>query len=173
MKDSHKVCKTKRILIDGFNLMYKFSETDEHMHRGELAIAMNKMISIAGDYAKSAKKDLTIIFDGKKNEGDPVKNEKKKGIKIEYSHDLSADFLIMQKIKKDKEPKMITVVTSDNEILFFLNRFHTPSIKSEDFAEIIKAEFAEPEVIISEKDENVKLNEDEVSFWEKMFKNRS
>ncbi|MBN1498920.1 MAG: NYN domain-containing protein [Spirochaetes bacterium] len=173
MKTLQKVCKTKRILIDGFNLMYKLPETDEHMHRGELAAAMKKLIRLAGEFARSAKKDITVIFDGKKLEGDPTVSEKQNGIKIEYSHDLSADFIIMQKIKKDKNPKMITVITSDREIHFFLNRFMTPCIKSEDFAEIIKEHFNPAPANIPEKDENCILTEDEISFWEKLFKSRS
>lgn len=169
MKNSLKACKTKRILIDGFNLIYKFPELAEHMYKGELNAAMNKLLGILKDYKQKKKKDITVIFDGKKEEGSSLMKEKVNGIKVRYSHDYSADFIIMSIIKNDKEPRMITVVTSDKEILFFLNRYFTPSIKSEDFSEMIKEELTEKPDLEPEKKEDVKLDEEEISFWQKLF----
>lgn len=169
MKNSSKNCKTKRILIDGFNLIYKFPQLAEHMYHGELNKAMDGLIEILAEYKSKKKKSIAVVFDGKKEEGSSLQREKRSGMKVLYSHDYSADFVIMNMIKNDKEPKMITVITSDKEILFFLNRYYTPSIKSEDFAEMIVSELEEKEKLQPEKDENIELSEDELSFWQKMF----
>lgn len=142
---------------------------EAHMYQGELSHAMKKLIILLGDYQKKAKKNITIIFDGKKEEGNNLKKEKVNSIKIEYSHDLSADYIIMQKVKNAREPKITTVITSDKEIQFFLNRFFTPYIKSEDFSQIVKNELQAIEGEIPEKDIDIKLSQEEVNFWQKMF----
>lgn len=67
-------------------------------------------------------------------------------------------------------PRMTSVVTSDKEIIFYVNRFKAPVIKSEDFARMMQEAIANfNRVYTPEKEENPELSDDEISFWEKMF----
>jgi hypothetical protein len=71
--------------------------------------------------------------------------------------------------QKDPQPTQTTVITSDKEIAFFMNRLRTPVIKSEDFASEVMALRAPKEQPEPEKDADVHLEAEELSFWEKMF----
>ncbi len=140
------------------------------MARGDLRSAMKGLLEILRDYAKAEKKKIRVVFDGKKESGNDLHQEMVMGIEVFYSIDYSADFLIMNFIKHDPKPNMITVVTSDKEIVSFVNRFRAHVITSENFSDLIK-EKLEPviEKEIPEKSENVNLSDDEISFWEKLF----
>jgi len=159
------------LLIDGFNLIYKFPHLEELMYLGELNKARAGLLDILNDYKKIKKKEkITVVFDGKKNISDNLKSERIAGIPIFYSLDLSADYIIKQFVKKDKNPKMITVITSDKEIIFYIKRFNAKNIKSEIFARDIQQQIEESNSPkIPEKDENPILSEDEINFWEKLF----
>ncbi len=169
---SYKVI-TRQLLIDGFNLIYKFPELEEFMLKGQLKNAMQGLLRILKDYQSITKKKIRVVFDGKKEEGLGLHREKSGKLDIYYSIDYSADFLIMQFIKKDPRPRMTTVVSSDNEILFYVNRFRTPTLKSEHFAQIIiKLLNKEEEEILPEKEEKINLSPEELNFWERLFKSR-
>jgi len=162
------VIKTKNILIDGFNLIYKFPHLEEMMYEKNLIGAMQGLVDLIAEYSVKAKKKPVIIFDGKRKEGDNTEKEKVKGIQLVYSHDLSADYLIMQSIKYDKQPKMTTVITSDKAIIGYLRKFGTPVVKSEDFAPLVTKVLDETEKP-EEKPSDVSLSDEELSFWEKLF----
>ena len=162
------------LLIDGFNLIYKFPELEKNMYRGKLNEARRGLIEILFDYNKIKKTKIGIVFDGRRDLGDNTRQEQIMGIQVYYSHDFSADHLIKEFIKQDPNPRMTTVVTSDKEVIFHLNRFKPEIIKSEDFAELVLEKLKEQSLPPEppEKDENPLLSQEEVSFWEKMFKKR-
>lgn len=163
--------KTKNILIDGFNLIYKFPHLEEMMYMKNLAGAMKGLVDVIAEYADKARKKPVIVFDGKRKEGDNTEKEKISGIPVYYSLDFSADYLIMQSIKHDKHPRMTTVITSDKAIDGYLRKFRTPVVKSEDFAVLVNN-------ILNEKDEkeektsDIFLSDEELSFWEKLFSSK-
>jgi len=161
------------LLIDGFNLIYKFPELEELMYRGKLNDARKGLINILREYQHIKKSHIRIVFDGKKKPSDPTRSEKSGPMELFYSQDYSADHLIKEFIKKDPNPKMTTVITSDKEIIFYVNRFRAQVQKSEDFAVIIKKTIEEYRTNhIPEKEEDPLLSEEEISFWEKMFKKK-
>lgn len=170
MKTSSKLCKTNAVLIDGFNLIYKFPDLEEKMSRGDLPGAMRGLLGILKDYQAHTKKKLRVVFDGRKQKGLDMTSERVGVIDVFYSLDYTADFVIMQFIKQDPKPALTTVVSSDKQIVSFVNRFGAPFIHSENFAELVKKTL-EPEAppLPPEKEENVSLSEEEVGFWEKMF----
>jgi len=162
------------LLIDGFNLIYKFPELEKNMYRGKLKEARLGLIEILFDYNKIKKTKIGIVFDGKRDLSDKTKQEQIKGMQIYYSHDFSADHLIREFVKKDPNPRMITVVTSDRELTFRLNPFKPEIIKSEDFAELILKKLKEHSLPPAkpEKEDDPFLSQEEIGFWEKMFKKR-
>jgi len=157
-------------LIDGFNLIYKFPHLEEMMYANELSQAQKGLIDILKKYEHIKKAEIRVVFDGKRKQGDNTGQEHVGKILVYYSHDYSADHLIKQFTKTNLNPRMTTVVTSDREIIFYVNRFRSPVIKSEDFARIVNREIEEYNYKYTpEKEDNPELSEDEISFWEKMF----
>jgi predicted RNA-binding protein with PIN domain len=170
LKASLKACNTKQILIDGFNLIYKFPDLEELISRGDLRGAMRGLLDILKDYRKTANKKIRVVFDGKKESGNQTESEKVGGIDVYYSIDHTADFIIMNMIKHDPRANLITVVSSDKEIVSYVNRFKSPVILSENFADLV-IQTLEPKEPPDppEKDQNISLSGDELTFWEKIF----
>jgi len=173
LKTSLKVCNTKAVLIDGFNLIYKFPHLQEMMQAGRLPEAMKGLLELLRGYQKKTGKKIRVVFDGKKQNGLDMKSERVGKIDVFYSLESIADTLIMQFIKDDPRPELTAIVTSDKEIESYANRHRAPVIHSETFAELInEALKPEEEPEPEEKSEQVNLSADEISFWEKMFKRR-
>ncbi len=159
------------ILIDGFNLIYKFPELEGKMYLSQLNDARAGLLKILKEYQKITKTKIRVVFDGKRNPGDKLKTERSGTIDVYYSHDYSADYLIKEFIKKDPNPKMATVVTSDKDIIFYVNRFRTKVITSEKFADHVNKTIEDStKEILPEKDENPELSDEELQFWEQQFK---
>jgi uncharacterized protein len=160
-------------LIDGFNLIYKFPDLEGMMYRGNLNEARSGLLEKLRDFQKIKKARIRVVFDGKKLPSSGVRSEKVGTIDIYYSLDYSADFLIKEFIKKDPNPRMSTVVTSDKDIQFFVNRFRAKIMTSEKFAEFLNSaveEFYSQDM--PEKEDHPEVSSEEVSFWEKMFRKK-
>lgn len=166
------------LLIDGFNLIYKFPELESFMAYGQLNKAREGLLEILRDYQKLRKGAITVVFDGKKEPSIEVRSERIGSIDVYYSLDYSADYLIKQFIKKDMNPKMITVVTSDKDIIFYINRFKAKNLTSEKFAEHVKTVFETSRLAEDEKREeqgkvNPEISDDEISYWQKIFSGKN
>lgn len=158
-------------LIDGFNLLYKFPECEALMLQNRLEDARSRLLSILKEYEKISRKKVRIVFDGKKQQLLDIKSESFGSIDVYYSLDYSADFLIKEFIKKDINPRMTTVVTSDNGIISFVQKFGVRLMKSEDFAEkVVKTIEDFHEEKKQEKEDDPKVSREEVHYWEKMFR---
>ena len=161
-------------LIDGFNLIYKFPELEGLMYEGKLNAARKGLLDILKEYQKIKPGSIRVVFDGKRDHGDSLRRETIGKIEVYYSQDLSADFLIKQFIKQEINPRMTTVVTSDKDIIFYVNRFRAVVLKSEDCAaQIIKEIEQQNEIKQPEKNIDPILSDDELSYWEELFKNRN
>ncbi len=198
------------VLVDAFNLIYKFPELEEHMARGELEAAMDGLLARlkAGKAAYSASKKsgdaslhnapgtarasgkrnqkakgrsreliLHVFFDGKRRRGDESKRLKFDGMDLYYSHDLSADHLIMEFIKRDATPGDLLVVSTDKKVREFARIHRCRRQTSEEFAEWLTAQIAANESGRSPNDGEDEASErdapvstDEVEYWEAMFR---
>jgi len=162
------------LLIDGFNLIYKFPDLEAMMYLSQLNTARAGLLEKLKDYQKIKKTAILVVFDGKKDKTLETAREKIGKIDVYYSLDYSADYLIKQFIKKDLNPKMTTVITSDKDIIFYINRFGAKNITSEKFSEIVNATFKEylkekeDQQIKAEK-ENPSVTDEEISYWQKLF----
>ena len=166
------------LLIDGFNLIYKFPELESMMYYGKLNTARSGLLEKLKEYQKIKKTVIRVVFDGKKDKALETASEKIGKIDVFYSLDYSADYLIKQFIKKDINPKMTIVVTSDKDIINYVTRRGAKNITSEKFSEIVTdaleecREEKELEKEISIK-ENPSVTEEEISYWQRLFrKNR-
>lgn len=161
------------LLIDGFNLIYKFPDLEEKMYQNLLNEARQGLLEKLKEYQKIKKAKIRVVFDGKKAPSVEKKSERIGSIDVYYSLDYSADFLIKQFIKKDINPRMTTVVTSDKDIIFYVNRFRAKVQTSENFAchlnETIEEFYSQK---VPEKEDNPVLSKEEISFWERLFKGK-
>lgn len=165
------------LLIDGFNLIYKFPDLEELMYYSQLDRARDGLLAKMKEYQKIKKSTIRIVFDGTKGSSGTTTNERSGSIDIYYSLDYSADYLIKQFIKKDPNPKMTTVVTSDKDILFYVNRYGAKTMQSEKFADYVNKTIddynQELELKkISREKENPLITDDEISYWQKIFTRR-
>jgi predicted RNA-binding protein with PIN domain len=157
-------------LIDGYNLIYKFPHLEELMLQDNLMEARRELLDLLKMFAKLTRKTIRIVFDGQKTSDIPISNEKVYTIDVYYSLHYSADFLIKEFIRKDLQPRNTTVVTSDKDIVEYVSRFKTKTMKSEDFALFVNQTI---EDFISaqtpEKEENPNLSQKEIEYWERLF----
>lgn len=157
-------------LIDGYNLIYKFPHLEELMLQDNLTLARKELLDILKQFSKLTGKRIRVVFDGKKNVEIPIKSEKVANIDVYYSLHYSADFLIKEFIRKNIQPRNTTVVTSDKDIIDFVSRFKTRTMKSEDFAALITQTLEDYTVAqTSEKEENPTISKEEIEYWEKIF----
>ena len=158
------------LLIDGFNLIYKFPDLEHLMYINKLNKARTGLIEKLKKYHAGRKEKIIVSFDGKRNPGDNTEREEIEGIDIYYSLHLSADFILKEFIKQSVSPRTITLITSDKEIRFFANPFRVKSITSEDFAsQLLKRLQEQQHKILPEKEIDPKIPPEEVSFWERML----
>ncbi len=162
------------LLIDGLNLVYKFPELEAKMYYHQIDSARDGLLEILKAYQKIKKGAISVVFDGRKGPSSEIKNEKSGSLDVYYSLEYSADFLIKQFVKKDNNPRMITVVTSDKDIIFYINRFSAKNITSEKFAEHVNAVFKEHTeelelAKINGEKENPVVSGDELSYWQRLF----
>jgi len=161
-------------LIDGFNLLYKFPDCEELMYQRHLAEARNALLGRLKEFVKITRNTVRVVFDGKKQESLDIRSEKVGSIDVYYSLDYSADFLIKEFVKKDLNPRMTTVVTSDNGIIFYVTRFRVRLMKSEEFAALVTKTIEESiEEKLPEKEENPVLSDIDVKYWEDLFRKKS
>lgn len=159
------------ILIDGFNLIYKFPELEELMYQGKLSAARTGLLNLLRQYVKITGYRVRVVLDGKKEESLEIKSERVGTIDVYYSLDYSADFLIKQFIRKDMNPRMTMVVTSDRDIIDYVKRFKARVKSSEDFSRQVNDTIAEwQEGQAQEKSEDPVLDDDEIAYWEKQFR---
>ena len=117
----------KHYIIDGNNLIGKIPSIKKIQNVNKQA-SREKLAFLIGRYFSSGKNSVTLHFDGHPNE--PVKVLH---VKIKYSGSKTADEKIKSEIEKSKNPKNITVVTSDGNVAEFARVCSCQVIKSEDF----------------------------------------
>ncbi len=144
----------KRYLIDGNNLLHKFP-------KNKLNSSIDDRIALAlkiDNYFYSKNISCTVIFDGFKKES--IKTNK---IKIEYSNNFTADEIIRNEIERAKNTRLLTVISSDNEIIDLARVCSCEVIKSEDFVKMLQRD---KDNLDEEKKIINKLN---FYNWNKMF----
>ena len=161
------------LLIDAFNVMYKFSEIEDCMHSGELEKARKLLIRRMQALESAWKKELEIhlFVDGKKTPGSPTEHEKAERIFLYYSMDLSADHQIKKFIREHPSPGNLKVITSDKDILHYAKKRRCETESSEQFVEwvdsVINGAQHQPAAAANEKPAT---SPGEVDFWLRMFK---
>lgn len=114
----------RKYIIDGNNLIGKISDfrgLDKQVLREKLAFKLERFF-----YDKKIK--VSLHFDGYLNT--PIRA---RGLKITYSENRIADDKIRDEISYAKNPKLITLVSSDHALMDFAKKNSCTIISSEEF----------------------------------------
>lgn len=103
-------------IIDGYNLGHKLANAAERLKKGET----DKAIQIILTYIRAAlpqSGQIIVVFDGKK--GYFPMQPRQAGLTVKFSRKpQTADDIIRDFIRNQRQPKNWTVISSDNEIIF-------------------------------------------------------
>jgi predicted RNA-binding protein with PIN domain len=126
-------------IIDGNNLIGKIKFLKELQSKNKQG-SREGLVNLLNNYFAGKKLKATLHFDGHPNSAINFS----KG-KIIYSENRISDHLIREEIDRSKNPKLITLISSDNSLINYARANSCSIIKSEDFYKEIKK--------ISEKNE--------------------
>ncbi len=157
------------VLIDGYNLYHYVRNLYQQQQQVELGlIAFCKLIEA---WAARAKEKTTIIFDGTLPVEMKYEYPKLAYVKLVYSgHKQSADALIEQRIRESSAPKLLTVVSSDREILSIANKRKCKSITSQDYWTVVAKKLTRKKRTPMPREKQKGLSSDELDYWVKIFK---
>lgn len=144
-------------IIDGNNLIGKIGYLKE-LQRKDRQSSREELTNFLNRYFAGKKIKLTLHFDGFPNTAINVS----KG-RIVYSEKYTSDYMIRGEIDNSKNPKLITLISSDNSLINFAHANSCSVIKSEDFYKQIEKSMEKNEEsekvkqLEKEKDEFIKL----------------
>lgn len=119
-------------IIDGNNLIGKIKSI-WNLQKKDKQAAREKLALLIDQFFYEKKVKITLDFDGFENL--PIKTSK---IRIHYSQNKTADDLIKHQIEMQGNTRVITVISSDSNILQFAKVCHCNVQKSEEFATLLQ-----------------------------------
>lgn len=146
-------------IIDGNNLIGKIKSLKELQKRNKQG-SREGLVNMLNNYFAGNKIKATLHLDGHPN----TALNFSKG-RIIYSEKKSSDSIICEEIDNSKNPKLITVVSSDHRIINYARANSSASIKSEDFYREIKKSYEK-----NDEQERLKQLEKEKDFFVNLFK---
>ena len=103
--------------IDGYNLLFRFLRDDN-----KLSDQRNSVIYDLNFKADMLDLEVTVVFDAQYQLGETSRSHYD-NLEILFSgHGQTADDLILEEIKREKNPRQVVVVTSDKKLAWFARR---------------------------------------------------
>lgn len=151
-------------LIDGHNLIGQMTDLSLEDEHDEVELVLR----LRGYHARTRKK-ITVIFDHGLPGGPSQLSSS--GVRVIFaSNGTNADRLIARRIRKHKRPQMLTVVTSDSDLVQFAHRYNAKVVSSKAFANQLQHTKILPNAPASpDTDEDPVLSEEEVEEWLRLF----
>jgi len=152
------------IIIDGYNFIGQCRFTSLADPQKE-----EKLLQRLSRYHLSSKKKLTVVFDGQQHSLYADTTEKREGITIRYSPEhVSADDVIKAMLSRIGNPKTVTVITADQEILRSAKQARCRTLSPQAFErELHRAELPSDDNDSQDKPDS--LTETDVEGWLKTF----
>lgn len=116
---------SRKYIIDGNNLIGKYSE----LKRMDKKSVREALVFMLDRYFLNSKQSVSLHYDGFEN--DKIKSGS--GIQIIYSNNRIADEKIRNEIGNSKNPKLVTLVSSDQALQNFARKNSCKVIPSEIF----------------------------------------
>lgn len=160
------------LVVDAFNLIYKFPDLELCMYQNQLAEARRGLFQKLIQFQKLKKvKEIHVFLDGKKEKGSPVEFEELGQLNIYYSQDMKADGQIKKFIRMHLQPNNLYLVTSDKEILFYSKKYNCKYYTSEEFFKLYESTIKQAqEKELEEERVHKNLSNEEIREWIKFFK---
>ena len=149
------------LLIDGHNLIGRLPDLrlDDPDDEAKLVVRLRS-------YCARTRKRATVIFD-QGLPGGPSWSLSGGGVKVIFAPaGRAADRILRERIRRARDPRGLTVVTSDRQVIAAAQARGTRVIRSEEFAGQLSA----PPKHASR--DNVHLSADEVDEWLELFEGR-
>ncbi len=172
------------IIIDGYNVIFKISELGYTTEKSDIEVLRNKFLNILEQYKEKRKHKLIVVFDGKGHGNSMATGTA--GIDVVFSSEgLEADDEIKRMVRNSKNPKHITVITSDRDIEQHVKKYGCKVVDALDFYNDIKKKLSGSQVSRNDKrlfadggdDEPMsKYNgpsKAEAEYWLKVFSNET
>jgi len=154
------------MIIDGYNLLYQFSDLRKKMERN-LEGAREDLLFRLSAYAKRSSFEIIVVFDGDgrvKEDQFPVQN-----LQVVFSAlPEKADPLIRRLILEKVDQGYTTVITSDHEIIEDARSYGVAVITSQSFANMHLGSYVREE----EKKYDHPMNRDELDEWTRLFQDK-
>jgi predicted RNA-binding protein with PIN domain len=170
----------KRLLIDGYNLLN--SRSFPVPEKLDLEGKREHLIRLLKSFAQGNGYKITLVFDNSQKPSRQTSYYKQ--IKIIFSAPgQEADEVIKQKIRREKSPENLTVVSSDLAIRFSAKDHGISSLSSEEFCQMMRSNprsapskkrgSANPRTTDFPPGATAKydsaIGEDEVQYWKQLF----
>jgi uncharacterized protein len=156
-----------KYIIDGYNMIRKITALRAHDAQS-LEKGRNALVMMLSRFRIESKAELTVVFDGQKSS-----LSSQSGITIRFS-DLTnkADEMIKKLVDQNKKNQETTVVSSDNEIMWYAKGCGCKVERSEDFYKKINSSKNTGTVKDLEEKNNPQLSDKEVKEWVKLFNSK-
>ncbi len=160
-------------IIDGHNLIGKMPDISLKDPNDEVKLVLRMKSWLA----ESKKRQVTLFFDGG-SQGTPVNRLSSRNLKVIFAPaEKTADALIIRYLQKLKNPRIYTLVTSDQEIIRAAKSLRITTLLSEEFIQrmgFIFKETAEKEpkqkqTPEPEKPDKPQISDAEVQEWLELF----
>jgi len=152
-----------QILVDGYNLIYQFSELRKRLER-DLEGAREVLVSYLSSYAVEKNVGMVVVFDGDgRLEGASENNE---NVKVIFSKlPEKADPMIRRLIDEKDSGTDLVVVSSDSEIISYARLSGIQVVSSQRFArELVE----EPSLGVERKYDH-SMGKEELEEWMRLF----
>lgn len=152
-------------LIDGHNVIGKLSDISLKDPNDEA-----KLVQKLSSFVARTKRRCVVVFD----HGLPGGSSRMStgGVRVVFaSHRSNADRVMMERIRKERNPKMWTVVSSDNEVLSLARRHKMGTMQSAQFVGVMRNPPPPEKPSVGEA-ADVRLSAAEVEEWMKIFEGK-
>ena len=157
----------RKLIIDGYNLIYQFPELRKWMER-DLEGARQSLVSRLADHAIRTKSAITLVFDGDDRVQDSF--DSVPGVKVLFSRlPDTADHLIKRIIDEIRDGSEWAVVSSDNEIVEYARLHGIATAPSRSFA----YGASEEPTRASEKKYKHSMSDEELEEWMEIFQSKN
>ncbi len=149
------------LLIDGHNLIGRMPDLSLDDPDDEA-----KLVARLQTYCMRTRKRATVVFD-QGLPGGPSKSLSRSGVKVVFAPaGRTADGILRQRIRRARDPRGLTVITSDQEIIAAARAKGMQVMRSEEFARELVT------VPKATREDDVHLSPGEVDEWLRLFERR-
>lgn len=152
-------------LIDGHNLIGKLPDISLDDPNDEAQLVQK----LAGFVARTRHR-CVVVFDHGLPGG--TSRMSSRGVKVVFaSHRSNADKVIMDRVRRERNPAIWTVVSSDNRVIATAQRYGMQTMRSAQFVSLMQRPPPPPKPSVDEA-EDVRLTPEEVDEWMELFRKR-